>query len=138
MFLALPLVSSLLYLPALFAPTTSLLSLLSISSLLSTAYLLFILPPETTAIPFLDALNGRTESSGHGGPILTYLPYLNIGLVVMLSILGLVSKGRDELWFGFGWVPAVVLGMVMLAKVVMASVDPEAELEDLKYGFKGA
>jgi hypothetical protein len=32
----------------------------------------------------------------------------------------------------------VVYGVVLLAKMVMASVDPESELSGLKYQYKGA
>lgn len=71
-------------------------------------------------------------------PIREYLPYLNIGLCAVLGLLGMVFRGREEVWWGFGWLPAGVYGMVLLAKVVMGSVDPEAELGGLRYEFKGA
>lgn len=70
----------------------------------------------------------------------TYLPYLNLVLVAVLGVLGAVSsgRGREVVWVGFGWVPGVVYGVVLVAKVVMAGVDPEAELGGLRYRFKGA
>ena len=49
-----------------------------------------------------------------------------------------VSKKVEELWWGFGWLPAGVYGVVILAKLTMGSVDPKEELGGLRYGFKGA
>lgn len=56
----------------------------------------------------------------------------------MLAFLGMVFRGREDVWWGFGWLPLGVCGTVLLAKVVMGSVDPEAELGGLRYEFKGA
>jgi hypothetical protein len=146
--LALPLLSIVPYIPTLLATRSSFLSLLSISSLLSTAYLLYILPPGRTSIPLLDSLNApaaRSPSSfvheardDGGGPIERYLPSLNLALSAVLGIMGLVSRGKELAWWGFGWLPAAVYAVVLLAKVVMGSVDPEAELGSLRYEFKGA
>ena len=75
------------------------------------------------------------------GPIAQYLPYLNLGLCIVLGLLGMVASGSskgDSLWWGFGWLPAGVYVVVLLAKYVMGSVDPEGELGGLRYGFKGA
>jgi hypothetical protein len=145
--LALPVLS-----PTLFNTHTSLLSLLSITSLLSTAYLLYILPPGRTAIPFLDALNSPPAANDRAsrrnlsqkfdvdeGPIKQYLPYLNLGLCgVLFLLVTVVSRKTEELWWGFGWLPAGVYAVVLLAKWVMGNVDPEGELGGLRYGFKGA
>jgi hypothetical protein len=142
--LLLPTLSLIPYLPTLFSPQTAFLSLLSISSLLSTAYLLYSLPPGVTSISFLDNLNTTpsTQRLFHRadliGPLLQYLPYLNLALCGILVLLGMVvSKKVEELW-GFGWLPAGVYGVVLLAKWVMGSVDPVSELGGLRYGFKGA
>lgn len=150
--LALPLLSIVPYIPTLFNSRTTLLSLLSITSLLSTAYLLYILLPGQTAISFLDSLNTPSSAKEQGsrrqisqnlgldeGPIRQYLPYLNLGLCGVLVLLGMVaSRKAEELWWGFGWLPAGVYAVVLLAKWVMGSVDPEGELGGLRYGFKGA
>jgi ABC-type dipeptide/oligopeptide/nickel transport system permease component len=148
--LALPLLSILPYIPDLFNGRTTLLSILSITSLLSTAYLLYVLPPGQTAISYLDALNSppskdklarRQLSQNLGldkGPIKQYLPYLNLGLGGVLVLLGMVVSRKIELWWGFGWLPAGVYAVVLLAKWMMGSVDPEGELGGLRYGFKGA
>lgn len=54
-------------------------------------------------------------------------------------LLGMVvSRKTEELWWGFGWLPAGVYAVVLLAKWVMGSVDPEGALGGLRYGFKGA
>ncbi|KUJ18099.1 uncharacterized protein LY89DRAFT_781193 [Mollisia scopiformis] len=142
--LALPLLSILPYLPSLFLPPpqTALLSLLAVTSLLSTAYLLNSLPPESTGFQFLDALNrgtgtgkGRERGRDEGGPVKRYLPWLNLGLCAVVAVAGLGGKGE---WVGFGWVPGCVLGVVVVGKWVMGGVDPEGELGGLRYGFKGA
>jgi hypothetical protein len=148
--LALPLLSIVPYTPTLFDEHTTLLSILSITSLLSTAYLLYILPPGRTAIAYLDNLNAsssidnparRQFSQNLGldeGPIRQYLPYLNFGLCGLLVLLGLLVSRKIELWAGFGWLPVGVYGVVLLAKWMMGSVDPEGELGGLRYAFKGA
>ncbi|KAE8452771.1 hypothetical protein EG329_013043 [Mollisiaceae sp. DMI_Dod_QoI] len=173
--LPLPLLSLIPYLPSLFSfslsppspsspsPSPALrirfLALLSVSSLLSTAFLLYALPPGRTGIGGLDRLNaaasGSSSSKGGGrrkgglldeegegegdGPVKKFLPYLNLGLCAVLVVLGMmVDGGKGEVWWGFGWVPAGVYGVVVLAKWVMGGVDPEAELGGLRYGFKGA
>jgi len=145
-FLALSLISIIPYVPTLFSPRTSLLSLLSISSLLSTSYLLYILPPGTTSISLLDTWNTPTSEVSHSGlrqvqdhgPLQQYLPYLNLGLCTILGLLGMVFRGKEEVWRGFGWLPAGVYVVVLISKVVMGSVDPEAELGRFRYDFKGA
>jgi hypothetical protein len=139
------------YVPSLFNGQTSLLSILSITSLLATAYLLYILPPGQTAISYLDTLNtspskdtsSRRQFSQNlsldDGPLKQYLPYLNLGLCGVLVLLGMVlSRKIEELWWGFGWLPAGVYSVVLLAKWMMGSVDPEGELGGLRYRFKGA
>jgi hypothetical protein len=148
--LVLPLLSIVPYIPILFDGHTTLLSILSITSLLSTAYLLYVLPPGQTAISYLDNLNAssfindpsrRQFSQTLGldeGPIRQYLPYLNFGLSGFLVLLWLVVSRKIELWAGFGWLPVGVYGVVLLAKWMMGSVDPEGELGGLRYGFKGA
>jgi len=82
----------------------------------------------------------KKQSAGlDDGPIKQYLPYLNLGLGIVLVGLGMVVSRKDEgLWWRFGWLPLAVSSVVLLAKWVMGSVDPEGELGRLRYGFKGA
>lgn len=90
-------------------------------------------------------------------PLERWLPYLNMGLCAILVVSGLLLAGRaadgDEAGLphqqprrgreqygllGLGNLPAIVYAVVVVAKVVMASVDPERELAALRYGYKGA
>ncbi|KAF4993827.1 hypothetical protein FDECE_13301 [Fusarium decemcellulare] len=182
--LALPLLATIPYLPALINPPTSLLALLSLTSLFSTAYLLHHQPPASSGIPFLDkwakpktprptrppSLSTR-HSSGildeddddddeveyvprgrprqrrssfsyveRRSPLEMYLPYLNLGLGLILILMAwAVGRSRSEaVWPGMGYLPLVVYVVVLLAKTVMGSVDPEKELSALKYEYKGA
>lgn len=71
------------------------------------------------------------------GPIDLYLPYLNLGLAGVLALAGLLVGGKGNVFVGFGYLPGLIYGFVLVAKVIMGSVDV-GELEGLKYGFKGA
>ncbi|KAH8178235.1 hypothetical protein LIA77_03317 [Sarocladium implicatum] len=153
--LALPAVSSLPYIPALFRPSTTLLALLSLTSLASSVFLLLRLPLTSSGFPALDAwaasgstrlqqqqqLKKQRQAILVDSPLETWLPSLNLGLAGVLVLLGFVSA---EAWRGaFGWIgmgnlPAVVFGVVVASKLLMGSVDPEAELGALKYDYKGA
>ncbi|KUI67240.1 hypothetical protein VM1G_03427 [Cytospora mali] len=197
--LALPIVTSIPYLLALFRPPTLLVALLGLTSLASTGFLLLSLPPTETGMAALDAwaksgpsgssstTTGSSQgdadtgavasgtSTGLGGgieslnerrrrrrrssssfnfvrqksPLEMYLPYLNVGLCVVLVLYGLLARrgGSSESsrevsqqfgLLGLGNLTAIVYGVVIVAKLVMASVDPERELASLKYEFKGA
>lgn len=68
-----------------------------------------------------------------------YLPWLNLGLCVVLVGLGSMMQRKGEtLWWGFGWLPIGVYTVTVVAKWVMGGVDPEGELGALRYEFKGA
>lgn len=88
-------------------------------------------------------------------PLERHLPFLNMGLCAILVLAGLsAARGESENnsggsdgsqhhshqfgWLGLGNLPAIVYIVVIIAKVVMASVDPEKELAALRYGYKGA
>lgn len=209
--LALPILSSIPYILALFRPATFLIALLGLSSLTSTAFLLISLPATETGIPLLDAwarapdyspvlaagddpdqldessdsgsggwwgLGGSGREGGPSGlgtldrrrrrrrrtnsltyevpksPLERHLPFLNMGLCAILILFGLNAAHAESEhnpgdhdahvnhhnfgWLGLGNLPAIVYAVVIIAKVVMASVDPERELAALKYGYKGA
>ncbi|OTB04368.1 hypothetical protein M426DRAFT_320967 [Hypoxylon sp. CI-4A] len=141
-------------------------ALLSLTSLASTAWMLWTLDPGVTGIRVLDAWVGggskRTGRRGGGGggdddditsapfwaeehsrsPLETYLPYLNLGLCAVLVLAGFVSTSAasQRHWghVGLSNLPAIVYGVVLVAKVVMGGVDPERDLGALRYEYKGA
>ena len=90
----------------------------------------------------LDALGQQGGIGGGGTPLETWLPLLNVGLCGMLVVMGWLVGHRDvqvtRTGVGIGNLPALVLGVVLVAKLVMAGVDPEAELGGLRYEYKGA
>ncbi|KAK0740984.1 hypothetical protein B0T18DRAFT_432192 [Schizothecium vesticola] len=129
--LLLPLLASIPHFLALFRTTAPLLPLLALTSLASTAYLLITLPPTKTGIAVLDSGSGGYEGDG---PLARYLPYLVPALATAVAVAGWVrGAGAGEGW----WLPGVVFGATVVAKVVMGGVDP-GELEGLRYGYKGA
>jgi len=107
-----------------------------------------VLPSGETGINFLDKLNtpGKGDDGvdypkrvSAEGPIRQHLPYLNIGLCVMLGVLGkLVNERGDGMWWVLSWLPGSVYLIVVCGKFVMGGVDPGRELDGLRYGFKGA
>jgi hypothetical protein len=158
---------------------------LALSSLVSTAWTLWSLPPGVTGIRALDAWvgashsNSRNSHNGGGGggesdPLMTlgpmganaqrrrrhsssaglwsqhrspleqYLPFLNMGLCGVLVLTGFLSSRRSaaahQYWghVGLANLPAVVYAVVLVAKMLMGSVDPERELSALRYEYKGA
>jgi len=172
------------YLFSLFKPHSSshMLSLLSLTSIAATAFLVWRLPPTSTGIPALDSYLSSSSSSsspsqrktrqrdgdgyelqsrngGHASypttynhqqtllssPLERYLPYLNAGLCLVTLLAGYVENrirlgnpGVVASLAGLGSLPTVVYAVALVAKAVMAGVDPEGELGALRYGFKGA
>lgn len=173
--------------------------MLGLTSLASTAFLLFSLPPTETGIHALDAWassgstrgqhgdgegndgSGAVASGSAGGPsgmstlsqrrqrrrrassfsvapqkspLEKHLPLLNVGLCAVLVLYGLLVQRRGDGtsehydgnedqrqhfgWLGLGNLPAIVYAVVIVAKLLMANVDPERELTALKYDYKGA
>lgn len=145
-FLAIPLLSIIPYLLTILRPQTSLLSILSIPSLLSSAYILYYFPHDLTGIPFLDNLHKKGVSNtrklpGLGdvvdrGPLERYLAMMNAALCGLLTLGSLLLK-RDSGFQGFGLLPGAVFITILVAKYMMAQVDVD-DLQRLKYGFKGA
>ncbi|KAI5458107.1 hypothetical protein BGZ63DRAFT_407412 [Mariannaea sp. PMI_226] len=176
--LAIPLLATVPYIPSLFHPATTLLALLSLTSLCSTAYLLHHQPPAISGIAFLDswarvktpkptrassAAIDDDDDNGDGSysiprarqrrerrssfsfierksPLEIYLPYLNLGLGLMLILMtwAVDHSGKARVWTGMGYLPLVVYVVVLVSKMVMNGVDPEKELSSLKYDYKGA
>ncbi|KAK3989844.1 hypothetical protein QBC44DRAFT_78753 [Cladorrhinum sp. PSN332] len=139
----LPLISTIpFFLPIFLAHPSSpspVFTLISLSSLAATTFLIHTLPPEKTGISFLDS-SGSIPGLDVKGPLEKYLPYLNLGLVVLAVLNGLLEQRVKGTHNGvlLGLLPGVVYGVVVGAKVMMAGVDPERELKGLKYGYKGA
>ncbi|KAL2355734.1 hypothetical protein BJ546DRAFT_643415 [Cryomyces antarcticus] len=133
-FLALPLVLVVSLLPSLVKrPLTT---ILSISSLLSTAYILYSIPLRKP-----NPKSKRPIFPIHGmGPVEKYLTSLNGALC---GILGLAGAGKVVLGSGGyagGWellVPGVVFATIMFARRQMGSIDVAA-LERLRYQYRGA
>ncbi|PHH78212.1 hypothetical protein CDD82_3162 [Ophiocordyceps australis] len=132
------------FLPLLF----SRLSILALSSLAATAYLLLRLPLTRTGLGPLDHFASKdnaapsciSSKSPPLGPLATYLPYLNLllsGLVVLMSI---TSISTLEEWYPvvLTCLPAAMYAVTIAAKVTMAKVDPDKELSPLQYQYTGA
>ncbi|MCJ1414628.1 hypothetical protein MMC32_000955 [Xylographa parallela] len=142
LFLALPLVTPMTFLPAI--ATSSLyqvkfLSFICISSLLATGYILVFISfnePKKRSVEPRDA--DRFEPAT--GPVAQYLPYLNGALSFLLALNAVGWRGRGGVHPGF-WIlclqPAFVFSIIVAAKKIMLEVDIN-ELEELKYGYKGA
>ncbi|XXG97151.1 hypothetical protein Hte_003446 [Hypoxylon texense] len=75
-------------------------------------------------------------------PLENYLPYLNVGLCAVLVLTGFLSKSAVSQGYwghvGLSNLPAIVYGVVLVAKIVMGGVDPERDLGALRYEYKGA
>ncbi|CAK7209361.1 hypothetical protein SBRCBS47491_000417 [Sporothrix bragantina] len=160
--LAVPALAAVPFLMACFrssSPSTAMVSLIGISSLAATAYLVYRQAPTKTGILLLDVWSGA-DVKGKGPaaatafslpdwstrrppPLDQHLPHLNLGLcaVLLLSIFlprggaGVSSNTPYQL---LGSLPAAVYGVVLISKVTMAGVDPERELNKLRYEYKGA
>ncbi|MCJ1299374.1 hypothetical protein MMC08_002166 [Hypocenomyce scalaris] len=140
-FSAIPVTSVLAFLPAIMTSASlhpKFVSLLAITSLLSTAYILVFIPSQRPPEP------GSKRPMRHlepvPGPLHQYLSYLNAGLSLLLGLYAIGFRGRNGVHDGF-WMlcllPGLVFSIIVVARRVMLSVDV-SELEGLKYGYKGA
>lgn len=153
-FLAIPLISAVAFLPPLLSASSTqrkFIALLSISSLLCTAYLLFFLPES-------EATGKRMNTRGPPGPLLQHGPYLNgvLSFMIGLSALTMDDKRMDHdgFWllcllpvgkcseFHIGCKAAhlrypVAFTVAAAFQYTIRSVDIES-LERLKYPYKGA
>ncbi|KAH6688304.1 hypothetical protein F5X68DRAFT_78976 [Plectosphaerella plurivora] len=143
--------------PYLLRGTLSSRTLLALTSLLATFYLVYSQPPENTGFPLLDRLvqpaRSRSEAAlraqrqkaapflpAEDSPLAQYLPYLNLLLCAFVMLAGWAAGSTDAHygWIGLGNLPALIYAIVVGAKMIMGSVDPEGELGGLKYDYKGA
>lgn len=150
--LAVPALSAVPYLLGLGRPgrLDGFVALLALTSLASTAWMLYALPPGVTGVVALDRWSGAGSQQQQRkqqplslpkSPLEAYLPYLNAGLCLVLMATGLLSPAHaPQHWghVGLGNLPAVVYVVVLAAKMTMGSIDPEEELSALKYDYKGA
>lgn len=139
LFLAIPLTAALFCLYTLLLNTRSaqqaLLSILSLSSLACTAYILWCMPIEP---PGKKGKVAMYKLEAARGPVDRYLVYLDAGLAGVLLLASAVSwrKGAGEEALREA-LPTIVMGLTMLAREWMAPVDVE-ELRGKMYDYKGA
>ncbi|KAH8163937.1 hypothetical protein CIB48_g4319 [Xylaria polymorpha] len=82
----------------------------------------------------------------HRSPLEQYLPFLNIALCGLLILAGILSSSSHRTsaaqrhWghVGLANLPALIYVVVLVAKMLMGSIDPERELSALRYEYKGA
>lgn len=127
-FLLLPVLAALPYIPGLFSPQsprTFAQSLFCISSLLATAFTLFRHGP---------ILNVAALFSDAASPAF-YIPALNAGLSGILALQAALST-KTTLWPPI-WVPAVVFWVILVVRYMLRPVDVTG-LEKMRYRYKGA
>ena len=68
------------------------------------------------------------------------LPYLNLVVSVLVVFVGwrVRVKAGEDVWVGCEYLPGGWYLVVLVAKVLMGSVDPERELGGLRYELRGA
>ncbi|KAL9065459.1 MAG: hypothetical protein Q9161_008220 [Pseudevernia consocians] len=141
LFLALPSVSAMAYIPALIASRlvqARLVSLLCMTSLIATAYILAFVPNVRPKPP--NRVKSKRKSVPESGPVRQYISYLNGALSLLSALNSITFRDKRGVHDGF-WLlcllPVVSFTVIMLARELMLSVDVD-ELEDLKYEYKGA
>ncbi|KAI1165458.1 hypothetical protein F5B18DRAFT_611082 [Nemania serpens] len=82
-------------------------------------------------------------SQRHRSPLEQHLPLLNLAICGFLVLAGLLSPRRSATAQHWGHVgltnlPALIYVFVLVAKMLMGSIDPEKELSSLRYEYKGA
>nr|POE82263.1 hypothetical protein CFP56_67027 [Quercus suber] len=139
LFLSIPLAAALFFVYALlFTSRTAqqrLLALLSVTSLLSTSYILQYLPVQT---PDRKGKKPVYQLEAARGPVERYIVYLNAALAGLLVLVSAVSwwKGlRERAWKEA--LPGIVMGLTMVVRELLAPLDLE-DLQRAKYDYKGA
>ena len=141
------------------SPTRSmaLLCLLGITSLSSSAYIMYMIPVGTP----LGSLSSLSRAASHvqrrrdhaasrtsslltsdESPINQYLPYLNIFISVLLLLASWACRSRGDAPEGF-WLflllPGIIFAMVFVARRSMSEVQTGlSELRGMRYEYKGA
>lgn len=135
--------------------SAKLISLLSMSSLVATAYILIFVPNTRLDDPKTEKPRGQLQPET--GPVQKYISYLNGGLSLLIALNAIGFKDKKGVHEGF-WLlcmlpisesllsssrdcqaddPVVSFSVIMLARRLMLSVDV-GELDKLKYRYKGA
>jgi hypothetical protein len=139
-FLVLPILSIVLYIPSL-GLATLLTHALAITSLLGTAYAVYIIPSKASEVkkpPTLATATLGRRSQIEDGPLRKYIDHLNAGICVILALQAIRAKSKgllDETWLAV--LPCGVFLLLFLVRTQLKPVDI-AELEKLRYGYKGA
>jgi hypothetical protein len=141
-FMIVPFVLAATYIPSILSPSTSsyskALSLFSIVSLMSTAYIVKSIPLKRPGRKGKKAPRGFKEDSFFQ----KYMASLNATLCIFLLVSSWhmeVTNRREsvDLSAVFYIVPGGILGAISIARKLMLSVDID-ELEELRYEYKGA
>lgn len=132
-----------------------LISVLSMTSLIATAYILVFVP--NTRTPSSKKASSQRQLASELGPVHQYIEYLNGGLSLLIGLNAISFRDKQGVHEGF-WLlcflpvgehfgtledvfPAdtltVSFAVIIFARRLMLSVDVD-ELEDLKYRYKGA
>lgn len=140
--LILPFISCVTFIIGIFRdsiPTARLACMLSISSLIASAYNLRGIPIQAPG-PSRPATLGRISTTDSLSPAQKYIPMLNAALSMLLALWGFSFRSRGGVVEGFWmmcWLPLINFGMIQMARKWAVDVDP-SELEKLKYDFRGA
>ncbi|OAP60819.1 hypothetical protein AYL99_05821 [Fonsecaea erecta] len=135
------------------------LCLLSITSLASSAYIMYMIPTSTplgslSALTRTSTVTRQRQAHGTGvsrtgflptssdSPINQYLPYLNAFIDALLLVASLGYRSRNDvpegLWL-FLLLPGLIFAMVFITRRSMFEVHAGlAELEGMRYDYRGA
>lgn len=142
-FSLLPVVISILYIPSLLPYTSrreKLLSVLSITCLLSSSYVLYYIPKDQHSSSKNKIWLGmepklKEKLINMSSPVNVYLPILNTGMAVVLGIISYMLWMRNDV---FVWtiLPTIIYIIIMIVRRVLVPLDIEG-LEKMKYLLKG-
>ncbi|EGE85146.1 hypothetical protein BDDG_08091 [Blastomyces dermatitidis ATCC 18188] len=142
-FTAIPLASVFLYLPCILSSTSTgsgrLLCLLSITSLLSTAYMMKYFRLER---PDPKGKRPIRDIAAEQGPMIVrqHLSTANTVICALLSVIAFYAANQTyqgDIFWALYLVPGIVFLLVSVSRQIMVSVDIK-ELEGLRYEYKGA
>lgn len=158
MFLAVPGVSAMAYSPTLIMSgilQAKLVSLLCMTSLVATAYILAFVPNTRPKSP--NGVMSKRHLEPESGPVHQYISYLNGALSLLCALNSITFRDKQGVHDGFWLLCLLPVGrwplsckmaarpnrrvvsfaVIVLARRLMLSVDVD-ELEALRYGYKGA